>query len=54
MTNRKSITGTKPSKYKQMPEIYRKKVEEYKQMPEKYRKKELHILEVCKYQFEVE
>ena len=23
-------------------------------MPEKYRKKELHILEVCKYQFEVE
>ena len=40
MTNRKSITGTKPSKYKQMPEKYRKKrVEEYKQMPEKYRKK---------------
>ena len=25
MTNRKSITGTKPSKYKQMPEKYRKK-----------------------------
>ena len=30
MTNRKSITGTKPSKYKQMPEKCRKKVEEYK------------------------
>ena len=55
MTNRKSITGTKPSKYKQMPEKYRKKrVEEYKQMPQKYHKKELQILAVCKYQFEVE